>query len=54
MSFKVTVWFERQLLALDATLLHPATTLVIAVVLEIVAWFRALNVADDEQEYRKR
>ena len=32
----------------------PATTLVIAVVLEIIALFRALNVADDdEHEYRK-
>jgi hypothetical protein len=32
----------------------PATTLVIAVVLQIIALFRALNVADDdEHEYRK-
>ena len=32
----------------------PATTLVIAVMLEIIALFRALNVADDdEHEYRK-
>lgn len=32
----------------------PATTLVAAVVLQIIALFRALNVADDdEQEYRK-
>jgi hypothetical protein len=32
----------------------PATTLVTAVVLQIIALFRALNVADDdEHEYRK-
>jgi hypothetical protein len=32
----------------------PATTLVVAVVLQIIALFRALNVADDdEHEYRK-
>jgi hypothetical protein len=32
----------------------PATTLVIAVMLQIIALFRALNVADDdEHEYRK-
>jgi hypothetical protein len=32
----------------------PATTLVIAVVLQIIALFRALNVADDdEHEYQK-
>jgi hypothetical protein len=32
----------------------PATTLVVAVVLQIIALFRALNIADDEEhEYRK-
>ena len=32
----------------------PATTLAVAVVLQIIALFRALNVADDdEHEYRK-
>jgi hypothetical protein len=32
----------------------PATTLVVAVVLQIIALFRALNIADDdEDEYKK-
>jgi hypothetical protein len=31
----------------------PASTLAVAVVLQIIALFRALDVADDDHEYRK-